>query len=236
LETYPLFCGVSNNFNRIQTFLEGDCAITHTRTIVLYHIRQGSQAICKTINQKLAGTGLCVIHLQVTEESRENMTIPIVSIVGKSNSGKTTLLEKIIADLVGRGYRVATIKHNRHGFNIDHEGKDSYRHKQAGAHTTVVSSPHQIAIIQDVDRDQTFAEIRDNYIREADIILTEGFKVNDYPKIEVFRSELKRELISKKEDGLIAVASDVKLALDVPCLDINDTKAIADFIENNFLK
>ncbi|MHB8138444.1 MAG: molybdopterin-guanine dinucleotide biosynthesis protein B [Deltaproteobacteria bacterium HGW-Deltaproteobacteria-1] len=164
------------------------------------------------------------------------MTIPIVSIVGKSNSGKTTLLEKIIADLVGRGYRVATIKHNRHGFNIDHEGKDSYRHKQAGAHTTVVSSPHQIAIIQDVDRDQTFAEIRDNYIREADIILTEGFKVNDYPKIEVFRSELKRELISKKEDGLIAVASDVKLAVDVPCLDINDAKAIADFIENNFLK
>ena len=97
------------------------------------------------------------------------MTIPIVSIVGKSNSGKTTLLEKIIADLVGRGYRVATIKHNRHGFNIDPEGKDSYRHKQAGTHTTVVSSPHQIAIIQDVDRDQTFAEIRDNYIREADI-------------------------------------------------------------------
>ena len=164
------------------------------------------------------------------------MAIPIVSIVGKSNSGKTTLLEKIISDLVGRGYRVATIKHNRHGFNIDHEGKDSYRHKQAGAHTTVVSSPHHIAIIQDVDRDQTFAEIRDNYIREADIILTEGFKVNDYPKIEVFRSELKRELISKKEDGLIAVASDVKLGVDVPCLDINDAKAIADFIEDNFLK
>ncbi len=72
--------------------------------------------------------------------------------------------------------------------------------------------------------------------READIILTEGFKVNDYPKIEVFRSELKRELISKKEDGLIAVASDVKLGVDVPCLDINDAKAIADFIEDNFLK
>ena len=162
--------------------------------------------------------------------------IPIVSIVGKSNSGKTTLLEKIISDLVGRGYRVATIKHNKHGFNIDHEGKDSYRHKKAGAHITVVSSPHQIAIIQDVDHDHSFEEIRDKFIREVDIILTEGFKVNDYPKIEVFRSELKRELISTKEDNLIAVASDVKLDIDIPCFDINDAKAIADFIENKFLK
>jgi molybdopterin-guanine dinucleotide biosynthesis protein MobB len=162
--------------------------------------------------------------------------IPIVSIVGKSNSGKTTLLEKIISDLAGRGYRVATIKHNRHGFNIDHEGKDSYRHKKAGALITVVSSPHQLALVQDVDHDHSFDEIRDKFIHDADIILTEGFKVNDYPKIEVFRSELKRELISKKEDGLVAVASDVKLDVDVPCLDLNHPKSISDFIEINFLK
>lgn len=162
--------------------------------------------------------------------------IPIVSIVGKSNSGKTTLLEKLIADLVGRGYRVATIKHNKHGFNIDHEGKDSYRHKKAGAHTTVVSSPHQLALVKDVDHDHSFEEIRDQFIRDADIILTEGFKVNDYPKIEVYRSELKRELISKKEDGLIAVATDTKLDAGVPCLDINDAKGIADFIETEYLK
>lgn len=164
------------------------------------------------------------------------MTIPIVSIIGKSNSGKTTLLEKIITDLVGRGYRVATIKHNRHGFNIDHEGKDSYRHKKAGAHTTVVSSPHQLALIQDVDHDHSFEEIRDRFIHDADIILTEGFKVNDYPKIEVYRSELKRELISAKEDGLIAVAADVKPDVDVPWLDINDAKTVADFIEKKFLR
>jgi len=162
--------------------------------------------------------------------------IPIVSIVGKSNSGKTTLLEKIIADLVHRGYRVATIKHNRHGFNIDHEGKDSYRHKKAGAHTNVVSSPHQLALVQDVDHDHSFEEIREKFISGADIILTEGFKVNDYPKIEVFRSELKRELISKKEDGLVAVATNVSLDIDVPCLDINDPKTVADFIEIHFLK
>ncbi len=162
--------------------------------------------------------------------------IPIVSIVGKSNSGKTTLLEKIIADLVHRGYRVATIKHNRHGFNIDHEGKDSYRHKKAGAHTTFVSSPHQLALVQDVDHDHSFEEIREKFISGADIILTEGFKVNDYPKIEVFRSELKRELISKKEGGLVAVATNVSLDIDVPCLDLNDPKTVADFIEFHFLK
>ncbi|HPO21273.1 MAG TPA: molybdopterin-guanine dinucleotide biosynthesis protein B [Smithellaceae bacterium] len=162
--------------------------------------------------------------------------IPIVSIVGKSNSGKTTLLEKIIADLTHRGYRVATIKHNRHGFDIDHEGKDSYRHKKAGAHTTVVSSPHQLALVQDVDHDHSFEEIREKFISGADIILTEGFKVNDYPKIEVFRSELKRELISKKEDGLVAVATNVSLDIDVPCLDLNDPKTVADFIEFHFLK
>ena len=164
------------------------------------------------------------------------MTIPILSIVGKSNSGKTTLLEKIISDLVDRGYRVATIKHNKHGFNIDHEGRDSYRHKKAGAHITVVSSPHQLALVSDVDHDHSFEEIRDKFIHHADIILTEGFKVNDYPKIEVFRSELKRELISKKEDGLIAVASDTRLDIDVPCLDLNHPQAVADFIEINFLK
>ena len=162
--------------------------------------------------------------------------IPIVSIVGKSNSGKTTLLVKIIADLTHRGYRIATIKHNRHGFDIDHEGKDSYRHKKAGAHTTVVSSPHQLALVQDVDHDHSFEEIREKFISGADIILTEGFKVNDYPKIEVFRSELKRELISKKEDGLVAVATNVSLDIDVPCLDLNDPKTVADFIEFHFLK
>ena len=170
-----------------------------------------------------------------TRSRRGKMTIPIISIVGKSNSGKTTLLEKLIGELTGRGRRVATIKHNRHGFNIDHEGKDSYRHKKAGAKITVVSSPHQLALVSDVDHDHSFDEIRDRFISGVDMILTEGFKVNDYPKIEVYRAELKRDLISKKEDGLIAVAADVKLNVDVPCFDLNDAAAIADFIEINFL-
>jgi len=187
------------------------------------------------MNQKLADPALCVKKEDNNGKRKENMTIPIVSIVGKSNSGKTTLLEKIISDLVGRGYHVATIKHNRHGFNIDHEGKDSYRHKKAGAQMTVVSSPHQLALIADVDHDYSFEEIRDRYISGVDIILTEGFKINDYPKIEVYRSELKRDLLSTKEDGLIAVAADIPLNVGVPSLDVNDPKSITDFIEKKFL-
>lgn len=164
------------------------------------------------------------------------MAIPIVSIVGKSNAGKTTLLEKLIPELVKRGYRVATIKHNMHGFDIDHEGKDSWRHKKAGANTTIVSSPHQLALFQDVDHNHSLDEIRDKYIKNADIILTEGYKGTPFPKIEVFRSTLNREPLCKKEDNLLAVAADTKLDAGVPCFDINDTGSIVDLIENKFLK
>jgi molybdopterin-guanine dinucleotide biosynthesis protein B len=164
------------------------------------------------------------------------MTIPIVSIVGKSSAGKTTLLEKLIPELIKRGYRVATVKHDVHGFEIDHEGKDSWRHKKAGAHTTIISSPGRIALIENADHDHTLDEIRDSYIKNADIILAEGYKGNPFPKIEVFRSELKRTLLCKKEDNLLAVAANIKLDIGVPCFDINDSQSLVDLIENKFLK
>ncbi len=164
------------------------------------------------------------------------MAIPIVSIVGKSSAGKTTLLEKIIPELVKRRYRVATVKHDVHGFEIDHEGKDSWRHKKAGARATVISSPLRIALVEDVDYDQTLDEIRKEYIKRVDIILTEGYKGNLFPKIEVFRSELRRTPLCKKEDNLLAIASDIKLDIGVPCFDINDSQSLVDLIENTFLK
>jgi len=163
-------------------------------------------------------------------------TTPIISIVGKSNSGKTTLVEKLIPELMKRGYRVATIKHNKHGFDIDHEGKDSWRHKKAGAWATVIASPTQLAFIGDIDYDYSLGEIRDHFLNEADVILAEGYKGNPFPKIEVFRAELKRELLCDAGDNLLAIAADVKLDVVVPCLDINDIKSIADLIENKFLK
>jgi molybdopterin-guanine dinucleotide biosynthesis protein MobB len=162
--------------------------------------------------------------------------IPIVSIVGTSNSGKTTLIEKLIAELAIRGYRVATIKHNRHGFEIDHEGKDSWRHKQAGAVTTVVASPSRVAVIEDVTRDYEIGELANRYIRDADIVLVEGFKENPFPKIEVYRTELKRERLTGDQDNVIALAVDREIPCPgaPPCFDRNDAAGMADLIEELF--
>jgi molybdopterin-guanine dinucleotide biosynthesis adapter protein len=161
--------------------------------------------------------------------------IPIVSIVGKSNSGKTSLIEKLIVELTRRGFRVATIKHNRHGFEIDHEGKDSWRHKRAGAVATVVASPDRIALIEDTPRDYDLAEIRDGYIRNADIILAEGFKVNPHPKIEVFRTDLMRERLCGPKDHLFALAGDRSISAEVPWYDWNDAEGLATLIVEKFL-
>jgi molybdopterin-guanine dinucleotide biosynthesis protein MobB len=162
--------------------------------------------------------------------------IPVVSIVGKSNSGKTTLIEKMIVELVRRGYRVATIKHNRHGFEIDHEGKDSWRHKQAGARTTVIASPHRVAVVEDVEKDLDIGELVDRYVRDVDIVLSEGFKKNPFPKIEVNRSEMKQELLCTPADNLLAVCTDRPLTAGIPCLDINDIGGLVDLVETRFLK
>jgi molybdopterin-guanine dinucleotide biosynthesis protein MobB len=162
--------------------------------------------------------------------------IPIVSITGRSNTGKTTLIERLIPELNRRGYRVGTIKHNLHGFEIDHEGKDSWRHQQAGARITVLASPGRVAVVEKVDKDPTIAELRDHYINDVDIILVEGFKGNPYPKIEVFRSVLKHEPLCTSEDNLLAFAGDVQLDRGVTCLNINDIEGVADLIEDLFLK
>ena len=162
--------------------------------------------------------------------------IPVVSVVGKSNSGKTTLIEKMIGELVRRGYRVATIKHNRHGFEIDHEGKDSWRHKRAGARTTVIASPLRVAVVEDVEKDLDIGELVDRYIRNVDIVLSEGFKKNPFPKIEVNRSEMNQQLICSPADNLLAVCSDRPLTAGVPCLDINDISGLVDLVETRFLK
>lgn len=159
----------------------------------------------------------------------------ILSVVGKSNSGKTTLIEKLIPLLSGRGYRVATIKHNRHGFEIDHEGKDSWRHKRAGAVATVIASPRQVAVIEDSDRDYDIQELVDRFIHDADIVLVEGFKENPFPKIEVSLAATNHSLICAQDGTLLAVASDRALDdMNVPCYDINDATALADLIERRF--
>jgi molybdopterin-guanine dinucleotide biosynthesis protein B len=99
------------------------------------------------------------------------------------------------SELTRRGYRVATVKHDIHGFEVDREGKDSWRHKKAGAHTVVISLPQKIALIQDVEKDLTLDEIREKFIQDADLILSEGYKKDVQPKIEVFRKEMHKKLL-----------------------------------------
>jgi len=161
--------------------------------------------------------------------------IPILSIVGKSNTGKTTLIERLIPELVRRGLRVATIKHNRHGFQMDHEGKDSWRHKQAGARATVVASPRQVALLEDASRDYTMEELRDRYIRDVDLVLAEGFKKNPHPKIEVFRPEVHPERLCGPDDRCVAVVSEAPLVFSVPRFGPNDIHALCDFIVESIL-
>jgi molybdopterin-guanine dinucleotide biosynthesis protein B len=162
--------------------------------------------------------------------------IPIISIVGKSDSGKTTLIEKLVPELTRRGYRIATVKHDVHGFEVDREGKDSWRHKQAGAHSVVISSPHKVALIRDVEKDLTLDEIRDKLIQDVDLILSEGYKKDVQPKIEIFRKEKHKELLCTKEDHLVAIASNKKFHIGVPCFGLEDAKGLASFIEKEFLK
>ena len=161
--------------------------------------------------------------------------IPIISIVGKSDSGKTTLIEKLIPELTRRGYRIATVKRDVHGFEVDREGKDSWRHKQAGAHTVVISSSKKVALIRDVENDLTLEEIREKLIQDVDLILSEGYKKDVQPKIEIFRKEKHKELLCTKEDKLIAVVSNQKFDVGVPSFFLDDIRGVADFIEKKYL-
>jgi len=161
--------------------------------------------------------------------------MPIISIVGRSKSGKTSLIEQLIPEFIKRGYRVATIKHHGNDFPIDHEGKDSWRHKAAGAHTVVISSPQKIALIEDSPHDLSLDELATRFIRGADIIIAEGFKREGHPKVEVFRKEIHPHPLAPELENVIAVVSDVSLTIDIPCLGINDIKGIADLIEGQFI-
>ena len=159
----------------------------------------------------------------------------IISIVGKSDSGKTTLLEKLIRDLTARGYKLGTAKHAHHGFDLDQMGKDSYRHRQAGAASTLVIAKDTVALMKDDDSD--FAERMRTYLSDRDIIIVEGFKHLGLPKIEIFRKESKHKApLFLKDDTLMAFVSDSAFEPDVPCFGLEDISAIADFIEDRFIR
>lgn len=161
-------------------------------------------------------------------------TIPIICIVGRSNVGKTTLLEKLIPALKRRGYRVATIKHHSHpGFEIDQPGKDTWRHAQAGSEHVIIAAPDKVASIRRVEQEPTLDELAAT-ISDVDIILTEGYKRSDKPKIEVVRAARSREPICTPQE-LVALATDVPIALEAPQFELNDAEGLAGLLEARFL-
>jgi len=163
----------------------------------------------------------------------DNHVIPVISIVGRSsNSGKTTLLEKIIREGKRRRWRVATLKHDVHGFEMDQPGKDTWRHAQAGADVVAISSPKKIAVLESITEEQPLDDVLTR-IRDVDVIFTEGYKHSNKPKIEVFRSAVHQELFSKPEE-LLAIASDVLFDNGIPCFHLDDAAGICDLIEEKF--
>lgn len=159
--------------------------------------------------------------------------IPVVSIIGTSNSGKTTLLLKIIKELKRRNYKVATVKHHHEELELDRPGKDTFRHAEAGADQVALISPKKAGIFFQFDEEMTINEMITK-ITGVDIIITEGYKYGDKPKIEVIRKEIRDTLIAKPNE-LIAVASDFPLKTNVPIFDINNAKGIVDLLEEKFL-
>lgn len=168
---------------------------------------------------------------------------PAVSFVAKSGTGKTTLLEKVIEEMSRRGYRVGTIKHDAHRFEIDHEGKDSWRLTRAGATPMVVSSAEKLALVHPNARgEMTLEEIIYRFMTDVDLVVTEGYKTGTLPKIEVHRSARSPELLCTTRTGqlldsrLIAVVSDEGLPLTVPCLPLADPGSVCDFLEERVLQ
>jgi len=159
---------------------------------------------------------------------------PIISIVGKSESGKTTLLEGLITELKQRGYRVAIIKHAAEDFELDTVNKDSWRFSRAGSEVSAISSAHKLAVIKNLEHDLGPQELAQFIFTDYDLILTEGFKQSNHPKIEVHRKEQGKELLSSPQQ-LLAVVTDEPLDVDVPQFARDETEKIVDLIENTLL-
>ncbi len=154
----------------------------------------------------------------------------VYGVIGWKNSGKTSLMERLVSEITGRGFSVSTVKHVHHTVDLDQPGKDTYRHRAAGAREVVLASADRLAIM--VEHRGPEPELPAVLARMApvDLILVEGYKRDAHPKVEVWREETGHPLIQLGDSLVRAVATDAALTLPVPVLDLNDTRAVADFI------
>lgn len=155
----------------------------------------------------------------------------VYGVVGWKNAGKTGLMERLVTEICGRGLSVSTIKHAHHSFDVDHPGKDSHRHRQAGATEVLLASRKRFALMHEMkgEAEPPLSELLAK-LAPVDLILIEGYKRDTHPKVEAHRAETGNPLIATGDETVRAVASDVPLDLDRPVFDLNDTRAIADFI------
>lgn len=156
----------------------------------------------------------------------------IFGIVGWSGSGKTELLVKLLPELRRRGFKVSTMKHTHHNFDLDKPGKDSYRHREAGAEEVMVASGGRWALVHELrDEPEPDMDYLIEQMNPVDLLLIEGFKRNKHPKMEVSRPATGKSLIAPEDDSIVAVASDVEIVgLSVPFIDLDDVSAVADFV------
>ncbi len=156
----------------------------------------------------------------------------IFGVVGWSGSGKTTLMRELLPELIGRGFRVSTMKHTHHNFDIDKPGKDSHMHREAGAYEVLITGTKRWALLHE-NRDEPEPDIDALLANMApvDLVLIEGFKRHPHHKLEVHRPAIGKPLIAQTDDTVVAIASDGALeTAAVPVLDLNDVAAVGDFI------
>ena len=155
----------------------------------------------------------------------------IYGVTGWKNAGKTGLMERLVNEICARGISVSTVKHAHHSFDVDHPGKDSHRHRIAGAREVLLASRNRVALMQEL-RDDPEPPLSDLLARlsPVDLVLIEGYKRDQHPKIEAHRAETGNPLIAPDDPTIRAVASDTPLDLDRPVFDLDDTKAIADLV------
>jgi molybdopterin-guanine dinucleotide biosynthesis adapter protein len=159
---------------------------------------------------------------------------PVVSIVGESKSGKTAVIERLVQELKSRGYRVATIKHAPLGTSFDEPGKDSWRHIKVGSEATVVSSPDNLVLVKPVSQDSPLEEIARILGEDYDIILTEGFKQGNAPKIEIHHKDAGALLKNIKKR--IAIVTDEPLETKARQFSFEDNESLANLLERGFIK
>ncbi|MDP7078435.1 MAG: molybdopterin-guanine dinucleotide biosynthesis protein B [Candidatus Undinarchaeales archaeon] len=169
---------------------------------------------------------------ELSVEESEN--IPIISVVGRSGTGKTTVLELLIGELVRRGYRVGTVKHCSHGFDADQQGKDSWRHAQAGSEVAAISCPHKMALFRNMESEMPLDDIV-SLMGKVDVVLTEGYKRGEKPMIEVSRQAVGTDLLCPPE-GLVCVMADYDVDTSVPLFALDDAKSVISLLEERFLR